>query len=126
MPEVLILDNDNSPIVDADLVSERPFLLGGKLEYPGLLSALILSLPKHHRTVAQCMFAVSVGLVDDSLPQADIAAPPADLAPFQATAIAIDDHHLLTCAHVFEYDTALRKYPTERLNYKYAAPSKRD
>jgi hypothetical protein len=126
IPEVLILDKDNSPIVDVDLVSERPFCLGGKLEYLVLLSELTFSLPKPHRTVAECMFAISVGYVDESLPPAEIAAPPADLTPSQATAIAIDDHHLLTCAHVFDYDTALRKYPSDKLKYKYAAPAKLD
>ena len=40
--------------------------------------------------------------------------------PAQGTAVAIDNHHLLTVAHCLEFDTALRKWPTNNLKYKYS------
>jgi hypothetical protein len=43
---------------------------------------------------------------------------PPELSPFHGTAVAIDNHHLIAPAHLLEYDTAVRNYPTTNLKYK--------
>src|SRR5438105_12058929 len=119
MPEVLVLDQNNIPLVKSDLVEARPLLFGGKLKYVPL-SFIYFSIPKKSRTIALATFALSVGYIDPTLPIAPHLRIPSELSPAQGTAVAIDNHHLLTVAHCLEFDTALRKWPTNNLKYKYS------
>lgn len=80
----------------------------------------IFSVPKKSRTVALATFALSVSYVDTSLTPWPGINMPAALSPAVGTAIAIDNHHLLTVAHCLEFDTVLRKYPTQNLKYRYS------
>ena len=74
------------------------------------------SVSKSVSIVALATFAISIGFIDPDQPSFAIGQD--DYAPFHGTAAAIDDHHLLTCAHLFEYDTAVRKADPSRLKYR--------
>ena len=83
------------------------------------MSITDVSIPKNVRTTALCTFALSVGFQDTTRAPLSIAAPPDELLPFQGTAVAIDDYHLLSCAHLFEFDRAIRNYPIDNLKYMF-------
>jgi hypothetical protein len=117
MPEVLVLDQNNSPLVNNGLVQASPLLLGGNLKYIPL-SFIYFSIPKKSRTTALATFALSVGFIDTTLPIAPNLKIPSELSPAQGTAVAIDNHHLLTVARCLEFDPGL--WPTNNLKYKYS------
>jgi hypothetical protein len=121
VPEILILDAQNKPEVNVDVVSEGGILFGNKLKYAIPLCPLISSIPKAARVTAYATFALSVGYVDTTLPPPDVAAGPVELSPFQGTAVAIDDHHLLTSAHLLQFDVIERPYPTANLKHLYCS-----
>lgn len=73
-------------------------------------------MPKPVSVVALATYAVSIGFVDPSQPS--FAVWEGDYAPFFGTAAAIDDHHLLTCAHLFDYDPVVRKADPQNLQYR--------
>ena len=121
IPEVLILDNNHRPEVNVELVSSKPTIFGSKLKYD-LLYRLIHSIPKTAHVTAYSTFALSVGFKDPNLPPRSVAGGPNDLDPYHGTALAIDDHHLLSSAHLLVYDTQQRKYPPDVLQYVYFSP----
>lgn len=116
LPEVLILNKDNTPKVSTQLVQTKPLILGAKLKYISSLAlSLTTSIPKPARAVAFSTFAVSVGFTDLTLVPGVI---PPELSPVHGTAVSIDNHYLLAPAHICEYDTGTRNYPIENLKYK--------
>jgi hypothetical protein len=70
---------------------------------------------------AHATYAISIGFKD--LTEPDFTAGKYDLASFEGTAIAIDDRYLLTCAHLFEYDTTMRTNDPRNLEYVYVSLS---
>lgn len=73
-------------------------------------------MPKSVSIVALATFAVSIGFIDPDQPSFTIGQ--GDYAPFHGTAGAIDDHYLLTCAHLFEYDPSTRNADPLKLKYR--------
>ena len=76
--------------------------------------SLITSIPKPAHAAAFSTFAVSVGFTDSTLVPGFI---PPELSPYHGSAVTIDNHHLLAPAHILEYDTGRRNYPTDNLKY---------
>jgi len=121
IPEVLVLDANHSPIVQSELIFSKSFIFGGKLKYFPWATVIYFSAPKQVRTTALATFALSVGYEDSTLVIGPNAKIPTELSPSHATAVALDNYHLLTVAHNLEFDTGIRNWPVTNLKYKYAA-----
>ena len=70
------------------------------------------------KNVALNTYAVSCGFLDPKnlFPVARMLDP--ELAPQQGTALALDDHYLITAAHVCIWDTSSRSYSPKDVVYK--------
>lgn len=83
-------------------------------------------MPKELQTLVTCTFAMSVGFYDPEAitpSQLRSVQNPPTLGVLEGTAIAIDDHHLLTAAHFLGYDISIRKYPAKDLVSVYLLDS---
>src|SRR5947207_14644175 len=76
-----------------------------------------ISTPKYIQTAAMCTFAVSVGF---SLGN-DIYTFPGGTEIFvmEGTGVAIDDHHILSSAHIFEWPVDQLGPAPKGLKYRY-------
>jgi hypothetical protein len=73
------------------------------------------------QTAALCTFALSVGFRDAQNRAAQIPGTNTLLPIFSGTAVAIDPHHLLTAAHMFELDLSRFNVNPVDLHYQYTS-----
>ena len=73
------------------------------------------------QAAALCTFALSVGFHDAQNRVAQIQGTNRALPLFCGTAIAIDPHHLLTAAHMFELDLSRYSVNPVDLHYQYTS-----
>jgi Trypsin-like peptidase domain len=82
---------------------------------------LIVSIPKQAKVPALASFTVSVGLLNKNGLIATMPGTTQPLPHMAGSAIAIDPYHLLTSAHVLEFNLGHAKVDVHRLQYRYAS-----
>src|ERR1700732_88589 len=83
---------------------------------------LIVSIPKYAKVPALASFTVSVGLLNKD---GEVATTPGTTQPLPVmagSAVAIDPHHLITSAHVVEFNLANENVNIQELRYRYMSP----
>ena len=86
------------------------------------MSVANFSISAPFKDIAKSVFALSIGFEDTTIPQDPNVMYPPQLNPAHGTAVAIDDHHLLTCAHTLEYNSISRDYASCNLKYRHPQP----